>query len=230
MLILTPLINFATLIFVMGIKERKERHKEDLKIRILEAAKKLFVKEGYEATSIRKIAAEIEFSPTTIYLYYKDKTDIAYALHQEGFSLLRERLAALVYVDQPFERLKAMGRAYIQFALDHPDFYELMFIMKEPMKYLQAHHPEEEWPEGERIFDGLIKTVAACQDSGYFGGMDTNEVAMLSWSVVHGLCSLHITSHFKHIAEKCGSYALPAHEALLESVFQVYLRSLERLS
>ncbi|SEK96166.1 TetR/AcrR family transcriptional regulator [Parapedobacter koreensis] len=213
----------------MGIKERKERHKEDLKAKILEAAKKLFVKEGYEATSIRKIAAEIEFSPTTIYLYYKDKTDIAYALHQEGFSLLRERLSALIYVEQPFERLKAMGRAYIQFALDHPDFYELMFIMKEPMEYLQAHHPEEDWPEGERVFDGLIQTVEACQKAGYFVDMNTAEVAMLSWSVVHGLCSLHITSHFKHIAEKCSSYALPEHEALLESIFQTYIRLLDGL-
>src|SRR5690606_20281741 len=114
----------------MRIKERKERHKENLKAQILEAAKKLFVKDGYEATSIRRIAAEIEFSPTTIYLYYKDKSDIAYALHQEGFLLLRERFGALEFVENPFERLKAMGRAYIQFAVDHPDFYELMFVMR----------------------------------------------------------------------------------------------------
>ncbi|MGK6351113.1 TetR/AcrR family transcriptional regulator [Parapedobacter sp. DT-150] len=213
----------------MGIKERKERHKEDLKARILEAAKTLFVKEGYEATSIRKIAAEIEFSPTTIYLYYKDKTDIAYALHQEGFSLMRERLAILNDVEDPFERLKVMGRAYIQFALAHPDFYELMFIMKEPMEYLQAHHPEEEWPEGKRVFDGLMQTVAACKESGHFAGMDTAQMAMLSWSVVHGLCSLHITGHFKHLAEKCGDYALPEQDDLLESIFQAYIRLLDGL-
>ena len=59
----------------MGIKERKLKHKEDLKQSILDAAKKLFLTDGYGATSIRKIAAEIEFSPTTIYLYYKDKAE-----------------------------------------------------------------------------------------------------------------------------------------------------------
>ncbi|MFB2120165.1 TetR/AcrR family transcriptional regulator [Parapedobacter sp. 2B3] len=213
----------------MGIKERKERHREDLKARILEAAKKLFVTDGYEATSIRKIAAEIEFSPTTIYLYYKDKTDIAYALHQEGFGLLRERFSALVYVDDPFERLKAMGKGYIQFAVDHPDFYELMFIMKEPMQYLQAHHPEEEWPEGERVFNGLMQTVEGCRAKGYFAGMNTEEMAMLSWSVVHGLCSLHITSHFKHIAEKCSEVAIVKQDTFLEGVFQAYLQLLERM-
>ena len=212
----------------MGIKERKERHREDLKARILEAAKKLFLTNGYDATSIRKIAAEIEFSPTTIYLYYKDKTDIAYALHQEGFGLLRDRFSALAYVDDPFERLKAMGRSYIQFAVDHPDFYELMFIMKEPMQYVQVHHPEEDWPEGERVFDVLMQTVAGCKARGYFEGLGTEPMAMLSWSVVHGLCSLHITSHFKHIAEKCSGVVMTTQDALLERVFRAYVELLER--
>lgn len=212
----------------MGIKERKERHREDLKTRILEAAKKLFVTEGYEATSIRKIAAEIEFSPTTIYLYYKDKTDIAYALHQEGFGLLRERFSTLAYVDDPFERLKAMGKGYIQFAIDHPDFYELMFILKEPMQYLQAHHPDDEWEEGERVFDALIETVEGCKARGYFHDIQAEEMAMLSWSVVHGLCSLHITSHFKHIAEKCSHIELVKQDTLLDRVFGAYLQLLER--
>lgn len=214
----------------MGIKERKERHKEDLKVRILEAAKKLFVTKGYEATSIRKIAAEIEFSPTTIYLYYKDKTDISYALHQEGFNLLRERFAALAYVEQPFERLKAMGRAYIQFAFDHPDFYELMFVMKEPMHYLEAHHPEEDWPEGERVFDALMQTIAGCQQDGYFTDIPTTEMAMLAWSTVHGLCSLHITTHFKHMAEKCVSELEGVDTTIfLENVFKSFIQLLEKL-
>jgi|SRR5690606_4626976 len=213
----------------MGIKERKERYKENLKARILDAAKRLFVNEGYESTSIRKIAAEIEFSPTTIYLYYKDKSDIAYALHQEGFTLLRERFSTLAFVQHPFERLKAMGRAYIQFALDHPDFYKLMFIMREPMEYLETHHPELEWPEGERVLDELFLTVQACQAEGYFADIGTQEMAILSWNVVHGLCSLHITGHFKSIAEKCGSHRDFQKASLLDDVFQAYVQLIERM-
>lgn len=213
----------------MGIKERKERHRENLKAQILEAAKKLFVKDGYDATSIRKIAAEVEFSPTTIYLYYKDKSDIAYALHQEGFLLLRERFVALEFVDRPFERLKAMGRAYIRFAIDHPDFYELMFIMREPMEYLEIHHPEQEWPEGERVLDGLFQTVQACQQEGYFTDIDTQEMAILCWNVVHGLCSLHITGHFKSIAAKCDTHKGFQKESLLDDVFQAYVMIIERI-
>lgn len=214
----------------MGIKERKERHREDLKAAILEAAKKLFLKDGYEATSIRRIAAEIEFSPTTIYLYYKDKTDITYALHQEGFNILRERFEGLSFVEQPFERLKAMGRAYIQFAFDHPDFYELMFIMKEPMEYLEAHHPEEEWPEGERVFDALVGTVMACQRDGYFADVETQEMAMLAWSTVHGLCSLHIMGHFKHVADKCMPETDVDAHVFLGNVYKSFVRVVEKLT
>ena len=121
------------LLFIMGIKERKEKHKEELKLKILDSAKSLFLKQGYEATSLRKIAEQVEISPTTIYLYYKDKSDIIYALHQEGFKLLGAQFLVLQQVEDPFERLKAMGRIYMSFALENPDFYELMFIMKEPL-------------------------------------------------------------------------------------------------
>ena len=59
----------------MGIKERRERQKEHLREEILEAARELFLKEGVENVSMRAIAKRIEYSPTTIYLYFKDKWD-----------------------------------------------------------------------------------------------------------------------------------------------------------
>ena len=60
----------------MTITTRKERQKEELKGKILQAAKELFMEKGFEDTSIRNIAEKIEYSPTTIYLYFKDKDDI----------------------------------------------------------------------------------------------------------------------------------------------------------
>ena len=89
----------------MGRKEKDRKQIEDVRLRILEVAKNLFLKDGYEATSIRKIAAEVQLSPTTIYLYYKDKGDIAYTLHKEGFKLLGEQFMLLQHVESGFERL-----------------------------------------------------------------------------------------------------------------------------
>ncbi len=85
----------------MTIAKRKERQKEELRGKILEAAKALFIERGFEDTSIRNIAEKIEYSPTTIYLYFKDKDDIFYALHQEGFVLLNQYLRALQNVHGP---------------------------------------------------------------------------------------------------------------------------------
>lgn len=184
----------------MGIKERKSKHKEDIRQRILDAAKKLFLQEGYEATSIRKIAAEIEFSPTTIYLYYTDKAAIAYALQQEGFRLMRQRFDALGMVDEPFERLKAMGRVYLQFAIENPDFYELMFIMKEPMEFLKGlDESEREWENGLATFNYLVQTTVDCQRAGYFLGQDERILSFLIWSTVHGICALSLHGHLDQI-------------------------------
>lgn len=183
---------------------KKQRQKEDLKVLILEAAKKLFVQQGYESTSIRKIAQEIGFSPTTIYLYYKDKNDLIYALHQVGFTMMRDRFMPLGVVEDPFERLKAVGKNYIEFALDHPEYYEVMFMMKEPMDFLDQQCGSEQWQEGERVLEFLKMTVAQCQQQGYFKGMTVEAVTMQAWAAVHGLVTLHVTQHLEKIIDVVG--------------------------
>jgi AcrR family transcriptional regulator len=211
----------------MGIKERKEKHKEDLRQRILDAAKELFLKDGYDATSIRKIAERIEFSPTTIYLYYKDKTDIMYALHQEGFKLLATQFQVLQHVHEPFERLKAMGRVYMSFALNNPDFYELMFIMKEPIEFVKNHCHDEEWEEGEQAITALINTVEHCKSAGYFLQFDTSTFALNIWSLMHGLCSLKLQGHLDHMAST--KISLPDNVNLMEQTFDGFISMLEKL-
>lgn len=206
----------------MGIKERKLKHKEDLKQSILDAAKKLFIKEGYEATSIRKIAAEIEFSPTTIYLYYKDKAAISHALHQEGFKLLASQFAILNYIENPFERLKAMGRVYMQFALENSDFYELMFNREEPLVCVEDH-----WEEGEQAFSLLVVSVRACQQAGYFTQFDAETFSMFIWSTMHGLCTLKIKGHLEHVTKN--KMILQDVPDVFTHTFETFIATLEKL-
>ncbi len=183
----------------MGVTERKERHKEELTREILAAAKSLFTERGFEATSIRNIAEKIEYSPATIYSYYKDKNAIIYALHQEGFKLLSSHFKVLNHVSHPFERLKAMGRAYIQFAIQNQDIYKLLFVMEEPLAHVAACAGED-WDEGDQAFDILINTVDACKQQGYFQGCDTKNLSLLIWSTMHGLCTLRTSGHLGHVA------------------------------
>jgi AcrR family transcriptional regulator len=209
----------------MGVAERKVRHKEDLKKEILTAAKQLFTEKGYEATSIRAIAEKIEYSPATIYLYYKDKNEIVHALHSDGFKLLVSHFEVLNTVSHPFERLKGMGRAYIQFALQNPEIYKLLFLMEEPLKHVANCF--EEWDEGDRAFDILLKTVDECQSNGYFNGLDKTTLSLSIWSTMHGLCTLRTSGHLEHVA------AARASEITLDQVtsatYETFVAVLEKL-
>lgn len=193
----------------MTIASRKERQKEELRGKILQAAKVLFIEKGFEETSIRNIAERIEYSPTTIYLYFKDKDDIFYALHQEGFTLLNQYFRPLVLVGNPFERLKAISLAYITFAKENPEFYELMFISKvvtdalEKEKKLKndLNQPKEEWNEGKKAFQFLIGTISECMAQGHFKNLDAEVLAYTVWSMVHGICSLQICCRGSVVSE-----------------------------
>ncbi len=209
----------------MIISKDKSKKREDVRKQILDAAKGLFVDKGFEATSIRKIASKVGCSPTTIYLYYKDKNDIVYALHKEGFNLLKMQMVSLVNVESPFERLKALGRTYINFSKNNPEYYEVMFMLKEPMDYLYSSSKEEGWEEGTQVFDFLVVTIEACQKEGYFPGGLPKYLALQSWSVVHGICSLYITTRLKIVGEEC--IASATENEMLEATFKSYINLIE---
>ncbi|MCU0400655.1 MAG: TetR/AcrR family transcriptional regulator [Algoriphagus sp.] len=182
----------------MGVSERKAKEKEELKALILQAAKKLFIEKGIEQTTIRNIASEIEYSVGTVYVYYKDKNDILYDLHSQGFKQLGGEMKVLFSVADPMERMKALGRVYLRFALENPDMYDLMFTRKAPMDFLDSVH-KEEWNEGKGTFDVLRATVAQCMDKGYFNGHQLEPLSFAIWSVVHGMASLHISQRIKGV-------------------------------
>jgi AcrR family transcriptional regulator len=174
----------------MTISNRKERQKEELKGKILRAARELFMQKGFEDTSIRSIAEKIEYSPTTIYLYFKDKDAIFCELHREGFALLNQYFRPLAHVSDPYERLKAINKAYISFAMENGELYDLMFIINAPMESLKKD--ESDWEEGKRAFAFLLNTIQECLDKGYFKGMQPEVLAFTVWSMVHGIASLEI--------------------------------------
>ena len=113
----------------LGVKERQEREREAVARAILDAARDLFVAEGYQNVSIRKIADRIEYSPAAIYSYFPSKDDIFFALAEEGFHLLISSAHldespgpdGLAAVRAPFWHL-------YQFSRQHPEYFALMFL------------------------------------------------------------------------------------------------------
>lgn len=201
----------------MGIIERKEKEKADLRKSILNAARELFLEKGYEHTSVRNIAEKIEYSPTTIYLYFKDKDSIFLELHNEGFMLLGQMMSVLAHVENPMERLKAMGKAYIEFFHQHPGYYDLMFVQKAPIECLD-HEP---WHAGEGAFSVLRMTIQQCMDKGYLSFADAEVGAYMVWSTMHGMCVLNST-------DRCMVLPEDKREHILENGLQELLRLMSK--
>jgi len=210
----------------MNLTERKRRHKEDLKKDILTAARELFTQRGWESTSIRNIAEKIGYSPATIYLYYKDKNEIIFDLHREGFRLLVNYFEVLSGVTHPFERLKAMGRAYIRFALENQDTYKLMFVMEEPLRHVESC-AQQDWTEGDKAFELLVQTVTDCQQNGYFTGLDTGHVSFVIWGTMHGLCTLRTSGHLGHVGLVRNSQL--SLDDVLTAAYEEFVKMLEKL-
>src|SRR5919206_4707875 len=112
----------------MGIKERQERDREAVRRGILDAARELFVNEGYRNVSIRKIAERIEYSPAAIYSYFPSKDDIFFALAEEGFRLLASSSAKPSASTDPIDQIRSMFWHYYVFSKTHPEYFALMFI------------------------------------------------------------------------------------------------------
>lgn len=185
----------------MGIPDRKEREKKELKELILQEARALFLEEGFEKTSIRKIADRIEYSPTTIYHYFKDKNDLLLALHEESFTHLFEALSSVASLPDAMERLIALGRAYIEYGLKNPEEYDLMFLLTAPIEALDCR--DEIWCDGIKAIDLVKSMVIDCKVNGYFKqDLDPENMAIMLWSQVHGLVTLQLKNRFGMFKER----------------------------
>ena len=174
----------------MGVKERRAREKEQLQQQILGAARELFVNEGYENVSMRKIADKIEYSPTTIYLYFKDKADLLDSVCQETLLTLLNTLDELKKdKSDPVETLRKSGHVYVAFGLKYPQDYKLTFVIR---PQFQKGLGLQEGSIGEKVFNYLREMVAECIQQQIFRQVDTETTSQVMWSAVHGITLLLI--------------------------------------
>jgi AcrR family transcriptional regulator len=203
----------------MTIAARKQREKEEMRGLILDAARALFLEKGYHNTSIRNIAEKIDYSPGTLYLYFKEKDEIFHALHEEGFRKLISMMQPLQFVSDPFERLKAMGRIYMEFAKTNTDLYDLMFILEAPMN---MQHDDECWEQGDHALEHLKQVIRECQATGRFKDKDVDELSFFIWSSMHGMVALYSR-------ERCNAYQDRNPMELIDKAFNIFSEMLEKI-
>ncbi|CAN5858138.1 TetR/AcrR family transcriptional regulator [soil metagenome] len=124
----------------MGVKERQEREREATARAILDAARELFVAEGYGNVSIRKIAEKIEYSPAAIYSYFPSKDDIFLALAEEGFRMLFDSAQCQRQEHPQQPAIDCIRSAFLnlyQFSTRHPEYHALMFLDRSVPKISQ---------------------------------------------------------------------------------------------
>lgn len=186
----------------MGIAERKEKQKAEIRQQILDASMKLFTEQGFEHVSMRRIAELIEYSPTTLYLYFKDKNEIFYSLHEIGFAKLNEINRNLSAIKNPLMRLHKMGENYVDFGMQNPEFYDVMFIMRAPMEVLEHRDEACGWDQGNAALNALKSVLQECMDKGFIVKGSVEASAMAIWGMVHGLVSLAIRDRMNHFVPK----------------------------
>ena len=201
----------------MSIAERKQLEKQEMHKRILNSARKIFLEKGYEQTSMRNIANEISYSPGTLYFYFKDKSEIFHELHREGFQLLLDKLQVLNKVADPFERLKAMGRIFIEFAQNNKDYYNLMFIVDEPANKSEAGG----FKIAQEAINLLASTISDCQQKGKFKDMDVEYFTFMILSAVHGICALFCK-------DRTTSFVNKTDEELMLNGYECFVALLEK--
>ncbi len=205
----------------MSTAERKAREKEALKMLILKGAKKLFLERGIEQTTIRNIADEIDYSVGTVYVYFKDKNAILHDLHSIGFQELGGYFTELFAIKNPMERLRKMGFTYLKFAMENSEMYDLMFIVKAPMEFIESTE-KQAWTEGADTFNALKKTVEECMNEGHFEGHSLEALSFMIWSLVHGMCCLEIRQRTKGV-----KFSNP--DTILSEGYNEYLKIIKKL-
>jgi AcrR family transcriptional regulator len=204
----------------LGPKERREREREEVRTRILDAARELFASEGVDAVTMRRIADRIEYSPTAIYFHFRDKDALLAELCDCDFRAFSQNFAAVARIADPVERLRQAGRTYVDFGLVHPSHYRLMFMTPKTAgsQTIEKGNPDED------AYAFLKAIIADLQAQGRLREEYANVdlAAQVIWSAIHGVVALEIAKcndqwvEWRPVAERT--------EAMIELIERAVIR------
>ncbi len=171
--------------------ERRQRERVQTRQKIRDAARRMFVQRGYEATTMRAIAAKIGYTPTAIYHHFEDKEALVAELSTLDFRAFAQALQDIGAVADPVERLRRTGRAYVAFGVANPMHYQFLFMTRRPK---ESPNRTAQRDPGEDAYGFLRQTCADAIAAGRLRPefTDADEVAQIAWGAMHGLVALHI--------------------------------------
>lgn len=161
------------------------QQRDELRSIILETARDLFVREGFETFSMRKLAGAVGYSPAAIYKHFTSKEEIFKELIEVSFQALSESqaAAALEPESDPLAALERGLRSYVRFGLENPHIYRFAFLVPSTT---------DRTPASRQSFDALRSRVRNCMAAGLFPAVDLELACQTLWTAVHGVTSLLI--------------------------------------
>ena len=174
----------------------KKYHHGDLKNALIKAGVEILSKDGVSGLSLRKVAKRAGVSHSAPYAHYPDKQSLIAAISTEGFKQLYVELenAVLPYGDDPKQQLKEGAWAYVQFAMNNTDTFNIMFS--------GVLEKEKEYPSfveiSRKTFDRVVDVVQACQQAGVLHSAPPELMAVSVWGQLHGIVSLMLEGQISH--------------------------------
>ncbi len=202
----------------MGVKEKRAKYREEFRQEILDAARELFINEGYENFSMRKLAEKIDYSPTTIYLYFKNKDDLLFAICEEFFGNFSARLNHIRAVSRdPVETLRQAFLYLMNFGIKNPHQYKLIFFTK------SVYGTREELVEKESMARNTYfvfqEIVQDCIDAGKMREIKADVIVDTLAVASHGVVTKNIY---------CANFLKERSDVVARTLVDVLLRGLQK--
>ena len=166
---------------------------EDIRTRISDAAQDLFLRDGIDGVSMRKVAEKVGVTAPAIYRYFRDKDELLHEIIRSGLEILEDYLKPALDAGDPYERLHLLIDRYLDFAIEQPKYFDFAFLV--PSRNM-ADIPEEIQRHNWTTFGMAVEQVAMCMEQGVFRQEDPLETSILLWATVHGLVILYRTERF----------------------------------
>jgi AcrR family transcriptional regulator len=163
-------------------ERRRQRHREEARRTILDAAERLLVEDGYERFSMRRLAVRCGYTAPTLYYYFEDRSGLLDALLEERFRRLFDQLRRVPSGGDPLEFARQLIVAFVRFGLTHPTHYLLLTLPRDPDR------PRP--PSAEKVMELMLTPMIELDRAGFAGALDKETARQVVWALVHGLVSL----------------------------------------
>lgn len=165
-----------------------ETNNQDLRKALLQSARELLASKGYRGFSLRQVARKTGVSATSVYIYFENKDHLIHTLIEQSVSELNRRLKK-VYgtLTDPVKRLEGFAEAYVQYALEHPREYQIIYLAStEDM----SRYPKEKFRKARRGYEYLTDTIKEAVEQKIFDEPRPRTAAYTFWAQLHGVMSV----------------------------------------